>query len=304
MRLAVFDDYRLGVVRGAEMVDVTAILDPGERAWPPIFMQRLIADWERRSASIEALVQRADTPRRPLGEVRFQPPVPWPGKIVAAPVNYRAHQAELTAATGVYAGQAIRTVADYGLFLKPPSSLTGHDTEVILPFSARRTDHEAEIAVIIGRPVKNAAPSDALAAVFGYTALLDLTVRGAEDRPYRKGFDGFTPLGPWLVTADEVPDPGHWAFRLTVNGMLRQSGHTEDMIYDIAQLIALASYQSTLHPGDIIATGTPEGVGPVEPGDRVELHVDHVGTLAVTMAADPAPPEAALRPWAERFLRG
>jgi 2-keto-4-pentenoate hydratase/2-oxohepta-3-ene-1,7-dioic acid hydratase in catechol pathway len=303
MRLAVFNDSRLGIVDGDTVVDVTDLVAVGSE-WPPVFMLRVIADWLVWRPRLTARLHDPASRRLPVGEVVLCPPVPWPSKIIAAPVNYRAHQAELTAAHGVYAGQAVKTVADYALFLKPPSSLVGHEARIVLPFPSRRTDHEAEIAVVIGRTARNLTPAEALTAVFGYTGLLDLTVRGQEDRPWRKGFDGFTPLGPWLVTAEEIPDPFHWSFCLTVNGQVRQRGDTTAMIYNLAQLVALASYQTTLYPGDIIASGTPEGIGPVEPGDRLELRIDHIGTLAVSIAEQPGDPERVLSPWADQFIHG
>jgi 2-keto-4-pentenoate hydratase/2-oxohepta-3-ene-1,7-dioic acid hydratase in catechol pathway len=303
MRLAVFNDSRLGIVDGDTVVDVSDVVGAGPD-WPPVFMLRVIADWRAWKPRLAARLQDRGAARLPLAGVVLRPPVPWPSKIIAAPVNYRAHQAELTGAQGVYAGQTIKTVADYGLFLKPPSSLVGHEAQIVLPFPDRRTDHEAEIGIVIGRTVRNLTPAEAPTAVFGYTGLLDLTVRGPEDRPWRKGFDGFTPLGPWLVTAEEIPDPSHWSFCLTVNGQVRQRGDTTAMIYNLAQLVALASYQTTLYPGDIIASGTPDGIGPVRPGDRLELHIDHIGTLAVSIADEVATPEKVLSPWADQFIHG
>ena len=150
-----------------------------------------------------------------------------------------------------------------GFFLKAPSSVVGAGSPILLPRgSARRFDHETELAVIIGRRAKNVPRAQALDFVFGYSCLMDITMRlepgmPAEERPTRKSFDTFTPIGPYLVTADEIPDPQALENQLWVNGKLRQSANTRDMTVGVAELIELVSSVMTLNPGDIIATGTP-----------------------------------------------
>ncbi len=304
MRLWVFEEWRIGVSVGDDpewLADVTDMV-PGAGSWPPVHMNALVADLPRLGPVLARQAREAGPDRRHrLADLQLLPPVPWPSKIVAAPVNYRQHRDELSAAGGVYAGQDIKTVMDYGLFLKAPSSLIGHGGTVQLPFGNRRTDHEAEIAVVIGRTARNVRAEDAMAYVAGFSGLIDFTVRGSEDRPFRKSFDGFTPMGPCLVTADEVADPGHWRFSLTVNGAVRQDGSTERMILDFAHLVSLASYHTTLYAGDIIASGTPEGIGPVEPGDRVELEVAGLGRLAVGVDSAPAPATEIMGDWAAPF---
>ncbi|MEJ3747976.1 fumarylacetoacetate hydrolase family protein [Actinomycetes bacterium KLBMP 9797] len=211
------------------------------------------------------------------------PVLPRPGKIVAAPVNYRDHQAEMAAPL---------TVADLGVFLKAPSSVIGHGGTVVLPYDDVRTDHEAELAVVIGRVARDVPADLALEYVAGYTCLFDITIRSTEDRSTRKSFDTFTPIGPWVTTPDEVGDPGALGLRCWVNGAPRQSASTADLIFDVPRLIAYASSVMTLWPGDVIATGTPAGVGPIQHGDRVAMEIERVGRLEVTVSGAQAIPYA------------
>lgn len=300
MKLAVFDEWRVGLVAQDGLVDITDRVSGWEPVWPYAWMLRLIGEFDSRRLEWANLL--GSRTRIPLAKVRLRPPVPMPSKIIAAPVNYVLHQKEMGGAGGVYAGAQIKTIEDYGLFLKPSSSIAGPGDTITLPFSGRRTDHEAEVGIVIGKTVRNVTEAQALEVIFGLTGLMDLSVRGQEDRPYRKGFDGFCPIGPWIVTRDEMPDLDQIAFRLWVNGELRQEGHTADMIYSMCRLVSLASYQTTLYPGDIIASGTPAGVGEVRPGDRLHLAVQGIGELSVAVAPEPATPPADMGSWFEKFL--
>ena len=142
--------------------------------------------------------------------------------------------------------------------------------------------------MVIGRTAREVAAPEAMRHVFGYTGVLDITVRGDEDRSTRKSFDTFTPVGPFLVTADEVADPGALRLRLWVNGELRQDGNSADMIWGIPRLVEYASHVMTLHPGDLISTGTPEGVGPLRPGDEIRIEIEDVGGMTVHVAGPAA----------------
>lgn len=204
------------------------------------------------------------------------PPVPRPGKILGAPVNYLDHRDEM---------KVEHTVAGLGFFLKSPSSITGPSGSVRLPFPGRRTDQEAELGVVIGRTAERVSRERALDHVFGYTCLVDVTVRGTEERSTRKSFAGFTPIGPWITTADEIPDPTDLRLRGWVNGELRQDTSTSRMVYGVAELIEFMSTVVPLEPGDVIATGTPAGVGPVVGGDVISVDLDRVGTLEVPVLA-------------------
>lgn len=300
MRIALFDDWRVGMVDENGIVDITRFVDGWEPVWPYSWMLEFIAKFDKVRPDILAYC-RGVTHKRPLDSIRLRPPVPSPSKIIAAPVNYRLHQEEMGGMAGVYPGASIKTIAHYGLFLKPPSSIIGPHDHITLPFAHRRTDHEAEVGVIIGKTLKNVTESQARDAIFGITGLLDLSVRGQEDRPFRKGFDGFCPIGPWIMTRDEVTDFDDIRFELRVNGQRRQKGHTRDMIYGILRLVALASYQTTLYPGDIIASGTPAGVGEIQPGDRLELTIEKLGQLEVRVEPTYAEPPANMGEWFDTF---
>src|SRR5882757_124020 len=270
MKVARFDDNRIGVVRGETIVDVTDMVDPNPGAWPPVAMNRLIAEFAEYRGKIE---RAASGKGVPLNSVKLLTPVPWPNKIIAYPVNYHAH--------GVEMGSSYRA-NNQGFFLKPPSALSGPADSIVLPVNAgRRIDYECELAIIIakqGRDVPREAWRD---YVFGYSCLIDAVIRGKEERVARKAFDSFCPVGPWIVTADELGDPGALQGSLWVNGELRQDANTRDLVLDVPGMIEMASSVMTLYPGDIIAAGTPEGVGPIRPGDVVKIAFEKIGSMTL-----------------------
>lgn len=289
MRLALFDDYRLGVVESETIRDVSSVVPNRDAEWPWAFVPRFIAHFDELRPEVERAVARAEA--RPLSSVRLLSPLPWPGQIVAAAANYHEHHREM-AARPHRAGQQ---TAQGEFFLKAPASVIGHGGEVAMPRVAadREVHHEAELAAVVGRRMRNVPVEKALDYVFGYTCLLDMTLRGFGDRSRRKSYTGFTPIGPWIVTADEIPDPQDLQLRLWRNGDLRQDTNTRDMVYSTAEMLAYASAVMTLYPGDVLTTGTPAGVGPVEAGDVVEMEVERIGRLRVTMLPiDPAQPVA------------
>ena len=271
MRIARFDEGRVGVVVAGGIVDVSDVcgVDAGE--WPPVGPTRLVARFGQLRPAIEqAAATRAPVP---LDSVVLRTPIPWPNKVIAYPVNYHAHGREM---------QADYRATHQGFFLKPNSALSGAGEPVELPaVSGREVHHEAELAIIIGREVRGARREDWRDYVFGYACLLDMVVRGREERVFRKAFDTFCPVGPWIVTADEVPDPENLAFSLTVNGAPRQAANTRDLVLDIPGMIEMASAVMTLYPGDIIATGTPQGVAPVVAGDTIHIAIEGVGEMKV-----------------------
>jgi 2-keto-4-pentenoate hydratase/2-oxohepta-3-ene-1,7-dioic acid hydratase in catechol pathway len=288
MRLYVFDDYRIGALApDGTLADITDLA--GGAVAGRDRMTALITRWahvrERAAASVAEPAEHAGrADRLPLASVRIRPPQPRPPKIIAAPVNYRRHQAEMGGPGGVYPGETIKTIETYAGFIKAQTSIVGPDSQIRLPLAGRRVDHEAELGVVIGRTASGVSRSAALDHVFGYVPLLDITLRGEEDRSYRKSFDTFTPIGPAIVTADEITDPGALDLRLEVNGEIRQQASTQDLIYDVPRLIEFYSAAITLEPGDLIATGTPAGVGPIEPGDELSLDIGGVGRLEMTVA--------------------
>ena len=275
MRLASTLDSRLLVLVADQAVDVTDALDLRPGAGGP-----LLALLERDGGASElAMLDLEALGSRPAAEFALAAPIARPGKVVGAPVNYLDHKAEM--------GEQ-RTIADYGVFLKANSSVIGPSEQIRLPYRDVRTDHEGELGVVIGRTASQVSVGNALDHVFGYAPLLDITVRSGEDRSTRKSFDTFTPFGPWVTTADEVPDPGDLELRCWVDDELRQHTSTRDLIYDVAELIAYASHVMTLYPGDIIATGTPAGVGPIAAGQRVSVEIERLGRLEVGVTDDGA----------------
>lgn len=283
MKLCRFDADRLGLVEGEEVLDVTAALDAiPVRKWPYRHGDALIAHLPQVLAEAQRLAPRAA--RKRLSEVRLRPPVANPSKIVNAPINYQAHIDEAKKDQGIAHGREIKTIADWGLFLKSPSSLAGAGEEIRLRFPDRRNDHEVELAVVIGREANHVPRARALEYVCGYSIGLDMTLRGPELPSFRKSIDTYSVLAPWLVTADEVGDPSALDLWLTVNDEPRQRSNTRRMVYDVPRLIEYATSFYTLYPGDLIFSGTPEGVGPVKPGDVIHAGIERVGEFKIRVA--------------------
>jgi len=279
MKICRYDDDRVGIVEGDYLVDVTEALSalPGMR-WPVPPGDQLIANLEAFSQAVE----RINKPiRRPLSEVRLRSPVPNPTKIIGAPVNYSKHLDESRADQGIHFDRDIKTIDYYGLFLKATTSMIGPSEQIALRFTDRRNDHEVELVAVIGKTADRVSREDALEYVAGYTVGLDMTVRGTEARSFRKSIDTYTVIGPWLVTADEIGDPGTLDLELAVNGERRQQSNTRYLIYDVPRLIEYASSFYTLYPGDMIMTGTPEGVGPVRAGDAIVATVSGIGSIEI-----------------------
>jgi 2-keto-4-pentenoate hydratase/2-oxohepta-3-ene-1,7-dioic acid hydratase in catechol pathway len=270
MKLFRFDSGRIGVTLKGRSLDITDALGIDTSAWPPVQMVQLIADFQRRMEGIEG---HPKTREIDLASVRLEVPIEWPNKLLAYPVNYVKHGEEMKSSN-----RADRN----GFFLKANSSLSGPNDAIVLPdLPGREIHHECELGIVIGRTGKNISRADAFDHVFGYACLIDMVVRGSEERVMRKSYDTFCPFGPWITTADEVRDPANLQARLWVNDVLKQDANTRDLIVDIPEMIVIASRVATLYPGDIIATGTPEGVGPVQRGDRVRIAIDHVGEMTL-----------------------
>ena len=280
MKICRFNENLLGLVQGDFVYDVTAAtrILPSLN-WPVPPGDLLIEHLEAILTEAHGLIGEAK--RYPAEAVRYLSPVANPSKIIAAPVNYLKHQDEANADGGKNFALDVKTIDVYGLFLKANSSIVGTSEGVEIVFPDRRTDHEIELVVIIGKGGRDIHRDDALSHVAGYSLGLDMTLRGPEDRSLRKSLDTFSVVGPWLVTPDEVGDPNVLGFSLEVNGEPRQIANTRDLIFDVQQLICYASRHYTLNPGDLIFTGTPEGVGPVVPGDRMSCMIDKIAAVAV-----------------------
>jgi 2-keto-4-pentenoate hydratase/2-oxohepta-3-ene-1,7-dioic acid hydratase in catechol pathway len=199
-----------------------------------------------------------------------------PGKIVAVGVNYREHARER--------GKALP--AEPLIFLKPPSAALAPRGRIVLPSGVGRVDHEAEMAVVIGRTARHLAEDESGLFILGYTCFNDVTARELQDRDVQftraKGFDTFAPFGPWIETD---LDPLDLAITGSVNGQMRQASRTGEMVFPPAHLVAFISRVMTLFPGDLIATGTPSGIGPLLPGDVVEVTIQGIGTLSNSVVA-------------------
>ena len=283
MKLCLFNENRIGVAVGEEVVDVTeAFAAIPKPTWPYPRSDWVIQHFEQVRSRVQSLSETGA--RVPLSNVTLRAPVANPGKIIGAPINYKDHIAEANADTQINHGKTFTELDKFGLFLKANSSLIGCSEEVEIPFADRRTDHEVELAVVIGRKAKRVGRQEALDHVFGYSIGLDMTVRGPEFPGFRKSADTFCVLGPWIVTKDEIADPSLLDMSIRVNGEVKQSSNTKYLIFDVQRLIEYASAMYTRYPGDVIMTGTPAGVGPVAPGDVLEASIPGIGSMSVRVA--------------------
>lgn len=274
MRLARFDDDRLGLVNGTGdgLIDITDRL--GIESPDPV-LECIRGDYTPSEHQTDGVDYAID-------EVTLEAPIRRPGKIIAAPLNYEPHIEESIADEDIDLGDWF-SIEDFGYFLKAPSSIIGPEDSIVLPFTDRRVDHEIELAFVIGEETKDITAEDAWERIHGYMTLLDITVRGEQDRSNRKSYDTFTVTGPWLVTADAVPAPQNLDLRLAVNDEIRQNGTTADMVYSCADIIQYASIGTTLEPGDVITTGTPAGVGPLADGDVIDTRIEGLGSMTVSV---------------------
>lgn len=254
--------------------DMSALLSGGDATWQ--LVRRVVA-WAETLPNAEAA-----SFKRPLDRVRLAPPVTNPSKIICVGLNYRDHCIE----------QDIELPGRPILFAKFPSSVIGPGDEITWsPGTSQKVDYEAELAVIIGRQGRNIPVEQAYDYVAGYTIVNDVSARDAQfaDGQWIRGksFDTFCPMGPYLLTADEVPDPHTLDIRCWVNGELRQDSNTRELVFKVHDLLAYISRTSTLMPGDVLVTGTPGGVGVfrdpqifLKPGDLVEIEIDKLGRLS------------------------
>lgn len=266
-----FNGGRIGIESNGNVCDVTEIAGVDTQEWPPVGIVRLIAGFEGKRHLLEKAAAKG--PGIPIGQLHLETPVPWPNKLIAIPVNYHAHAVEMSS-------PAISRNA--GFFIKGASSLSGASDDIVLPdLPGREIHHEAELGIIVGKQGRHIKRDDALSFIFGYSCLMDITVRGKQERAMRKSYDTFTPVGPWITTADEVGNPANLQVKLWVNSDLRQDANTTDMIVDVPEIIAMTSSVMTLYPGDVIASGTGEGVGKISDGDTVTIDITRVGRMAV-----------------------
>jgi 2-keto-4-pentenoate hydratase/2-oxohepta-3-ene-1,7-dioic acid hydratase in catechol pathway len=284
VKLCRFNQGQLGFVRDGRVYDVSVVLNLLPSCRYPLPQKDLLID---NLASLkEPIAQALETAKSyAVTEVRFLSPVANPGKIIGAPINYEAHIDESKQDAGIAHGRSVTSIGDWGMFLKAGSSLIGCSDDIVLRFADRRNDHEVELGVVIGSECHQVKAADAMAHIAGYTIAFDMTLRGKEFQCFRKSIDTYSVLGPWMVTPDEIADPNQLDLWLKVNGEMRQQSNTRHLVYDIARLIEFASSFYTLQPGDVIMTGTPEGVGPVVPGDVLQAGIEGIGEFSMRVSS-------------------
>ena len=268
----------LGIVEGERWLPAATILEGGPRTIADLLAAGGDATATLRDAAAPARIGETG---RPIGEAGLIGPVPRPGKVVAIGRNYREHAEE----------EGVDPPGAPLIFAKWPSSIVGHGAEIRWDASlTRQVDYEAELAVVIGRPARRVAVADALDHVLGYTCLNDVSARDLQfgDGQWTRGksLDTFCPMGPVLVTADELGDAGDLAIRCSVDGDILQQARTSQMYFSVAEIVSYCSMAFTLEPGDVIATGTPSGVGAFRKpprylgdGDRVTVEIEGIGVL-------------------------
>ena len=292
---------RSGVVVEEEVFDVAGLT--GRSAYAT--MLDVLNDWEAAQALLDKAAAKAKQGKIkgiPLGQAKLLAPVLYPSAIFCAGANYVDHMREMAAIQKIDPEPDPRSM---GLkpwhFIKTPRTVVETQSTIPLPAYSKMVDWEAELAVVIGRPAKNVPADKALDYVAGYTVANDLSARDFVTRPQipatspfkydwvsQKNFDGACPIGPWIVPAGEIPNPQNLGIKLWVNDVLKQDSHTSKMIFSVADQVAYLSTRITLHPGDLILTGTPSGVGLarqefLKSGDVVRVWIEGIGTLSNTL---------------------
>lgn len=282
MRLATLSPFGIGVVVGDEVVPVESRT-----------MAQVVEHWGGLKDQLKAVEHSSH--KVPLSQVRLGPPVPNPSKIWAAAGNYRRGGGDLSSAAG--RGAVRNTEPDellHEIFLKPPSSVVGPGSKVVIPANAETIFPELELCVVMGKRCRNLSEDEVWDAIFGYTIILDMTARGygkgslQATRNVRKGFDTFAPIGPWIVTRDEIPNPEALQMKLWINGELRQSAKTDGMINGIARQVSYLSHVTEWLPGDLLSTGNPDAPEfqqKIQPGDELKAEIEGIGSMTLTVAA-------------------
>lgn len=275
MRIVVYDDQRFGLWVNDQIINIDAHIPDGDDNTAQGRLARLLANLDQLRPALAQAAHHG--PFVPQEEVTLQAPVPKPNKLLCAFANY--------------AEGGARSSVPLDMFLKSPASILGPGGTVVLPpAQARIFHHEAELAFVIGKGGAHISEQDAMGHIAAYVPFMDISARDVSKMPTMfqgKSFDTFGPIGPALVTADEIPNPHDLLVRLWVDDVLRQEYRTSDMANRIPALIAFASSVVTLEPGDVIACGTNhQGLGPVQDGDHLRLEIEKVGTLEVQVRDD------------------
>ena len=276
MRIAYYNDFTLGVVKGDRVVDVSGVVEDVPHVGPGDLISRVIERFDDLRPRLEQAAAASEGV--PLDQVRLRPPLPRPGKILCMAGNY-LENGTLTEPRPINA------------FLKSPNAVIGDGDTVTIPGApATVFHHEAEAGLVFGRRASQVKASEAYDYVFGYVNFIDVSARGLGPEGMDSFFMGkswhtFAPNGPYLVTADEMPDPQDMHIRLWVGGELRQDYSTSDMGHKIPETIAWATSIATFNPGDLLALGTNhQGLGPLQDGDRAEMEIEGLGRLHVSIA--------------------
>ena len=285
---------RAGIIIGDSLFDAATLT--GHPSYASVL--GLLEDWPRAADVIQTAMRANPANGSPLAQAHLRAPVLWPSAIYCAGANYHDHAAEMAKRLGrpLDADPKSRGGRPWH-FMKAPRSIADPGQTVAATGYSKKLDWEVELAAVIGRPVKNVTVETALAYVAGYTCANDLSARdlskraeASETSPFhadwtgQKSFDGACPLGPWIVPADDIPDPQNWALKLWVNDVPKQDSNTSEMIFSLAEQIVQLSRGMTLYPGDLILTGTPAGVGTgrgesLKAGDVVRIEIERIGTL-------------------------
>jgi len=271
MKIGFYDEWKPCIVKDNGVIDFSAEVADLPNVRPQILLEEIIMNWDRLRPRLEQLSNSGTVV--PMAQVRLRAPVPRPGKVIMGEGNYME-------GVKVTPPRPLRT------FFKSPDAVIGPDETVVFPeFKPVIFNHEAELALVIGKHCKNVSPDQALQYVFGYTTGCDVSARAPEEGEatlagyqYGKSFDTFLPLGPAILTADEVPDPNNLNVKYYVNERLRQDYNTSDMDHSVGFMISAISHVMTLKPGDVIMAGTNHGnLGPLQDGDYGEVEIERVG---------------------------
>lgn len=271
MKLAFYDDFRLGVVQGNHIVDIPQVVENQSDLKPSELINYIIANFQRYENLIKTSAENGNP--IPIANVKFRSPLPKPGKIVCMAINYLE-------------GGPESKMPPINGFLKSSNSVAGDgDTVKLPPANASIFEHEAELGVVIGKTASNVGQSSAYDYVFGYMNVVDISARDLGNPPYDsyfpiKSWSNFAPMGPYLVTRDEISDPQDINVKLWVNNKLNQNFNTSSMAHKIAECIEWVSSITTLDPGDVIATGTNHlDLGPLQDSDIVEMETEGLGRI-------------------------
>jgi 2-keto-4-pentenoate hydratase/2-oxohepta-3-ene-1,7-dioic acid hydratase in catechol pathway len=294
MKICHYDENQAGAVVGERVHPIGAALVAAGHLRPGYSMLEVIDALANRPGAMQcARDALRPTASVPLGSVRLLAPILNPPSLWAAAANYKAHQAEMRAASGGPSRAELtkdELMAEF--FLKPASSIIGPGDTIVIPRISNHVDFEAELCAVIGKRARRVSEEQALDHVFGYTICWDISQRDPwgrdrqNTRNIRKGFDTFTALGPWIVTKDELPEPQDTRIEVELNGKHVMTAHTKDMICGLRDHIRFLSGVLTLRPGDLITTGTPAGVAKLAPGDKLKGRIERIGEMTLNVEAE------------------